>query len=212
MLNKETIDILIKPFEAKDIKKRQGSFGKTLDYIEGHKVIQRLNKAFGQHWSFEIQSYINDQDHIIVHGILTVPVLNANGDVIDRVSKHAFGGKKVGRVRTTNAVLDLGADVKAATTDALKKAATLLGVGLDLYGADDDLDVPETKDKPKEAKADKPAEPDKPASDAQKSAIKTICATKKLDIAEVLKKNDVATIEGITESKAKEIISSLNRG
>lgn len=209
MLNKETIDILIKPFEAKDIKKRQGSFGKTLDYIEGHKVIQRLNKAFGQHWSFEIQSYVNDQDNIIVHGILTVPVLNANGDVIDKVSKHAFGGKKVGRVRTTNAVLDLGADVKAATTDALKKAATLLGVGLDLYGADDDLDVPDTKEKAKEAK---PAEPDKLASDAQKSAIKTICATKKLDIAEVLKKNGVPAIEGITESKAKEIISSLNRG
>ena len=38
--------LLEKPFEAHQIKQREGNFGRTLDYIEGHSVIQRLNDAF----------------------------------------------------------------------------------------------------------------------------------------------------------------------
>lgn len=207
MLNKETIDLLKKPFDAKDIKKRQGSFGKTLDYIEGHKVIQRLNSALGMRWSFEIVNYTIDNDHVIVHGVIAVPVLDEKGNVTDVIRKHAFGGKKVNRAKLDGRpMIDLGADIKAATTDALKKAATLLGVGLDLYGADDD-DIHEAKEAAKETKKDEPV---KKASDAQKKALATICTTQKLVLNEVLAKFDT-TLDVMTESKAKEIISSLNR-
>jgi recombination DNA repair RAD52 pathway protein len=39
-------EILEKPFGPEQIKQREGNFGKMLDYIEGHAVIQRLNDAF----------------------------------------------------------------------------------------------------------------------------------------------------------------------
>lgn len=39
-------DILEKPFDSVQIKQRVGSFGKTLDYVEGHTVIKQLNDAF----------------------------------------------------------------------------------------------------------------------------------------------------------------------
>ena len=49
--------LLEQPFSPKQIKQRAGSFGKSLDYIEGHAVIQRLNDAFESNWSFEIISH-----------------------------------------------------------------------------------------------------------------------------------------------------------
>ena len=47
-------ELLEKAFEPNQIKQREGNFGRTLDYIEGHSVIQRLNDAFEAAWSFEI--------------------------------------------------------------------------------------------------------------------------------------------------------------
>ena len=47
-------ELLEKPFAPDLIKQRDGNFGKTLDYVEGHAVIQRLNDAFDAKWSFEI--------------------------------------------------------------------------------------------------------------------------------------------------------------
>jgi len=43
--------LLEKHFEPEQIKQREGSFGKMLDYIEAHSVIQRLNDAFDGEWS-----------------------------------------------------------------------------------------------------------------------------------------------------------------
>ena len=41
-------ELLEKPFAPEQIKQREGNFGKTLDYIEGHAIIQRLNDAFDE--------------------------------------------------------------------------------------------------------------------------------------------------------------------
>src|SRR4029077_16220123 len=48
-------------------------------------------------------------------------------------TKMAFGTSQVTRTQGTGAVVSLGDDLKAAATDALKKCATFLGVGLHLY-------------------------------------------------------------------------------
>jgi len=47
-------ELLEKPFDPSQIKQREGNFGKKLDYIEGHAVIQRLNEALDVRWSFAI--------------------------------------------------------------------------------------------------------------------------------------------------------------
>jgi hypothetical protein len=116
---------LEKPFEPSQIKQRQGNFGHILDYVEGHVVTSRLNDAFESNWSFEIVKYriIKDPGEVLVLGKLTA----------EGVTKMAFGSKEIERSKDTKAITSLGDDLKAASTDALKKAASLLGVGLYLY-------------------------------------------------------------------------------
>jgi len=118
-------EILEQPFSPEQIKQREGNFGKMLDYIEGHAVIQRLNDAFEADWSFTLTHHeiLKDTDEVIVIG-----QLNAGGIV-----KSQFGSSRITRARETGEIISLADDLKAAATDALKKAATLLGVGLHLY-------------------------------------------------------------------------------
>ena len=50
--------------------------------------------------------------------------------------KSQFGSSRITRAKETGDIISLADDLKAAATDALKKAATLLGVGLHLYRND----------------------------------------------------------------------------
>jgi len=120
--------ILEKHFGSEQIKQREGNFGKMLDYIEGHAVIQRLNDAFDADWSFTIIRYdiFKETDEVLVQGELKA------GNVV----KMQFGSSKITHARKNGDIISLGDDLKAAATDALKKAATLFGVGLHLYRND----------------------------------------------------------------------------
>ncbi|MBC2736560.1 MAG: hypothetical protein HF981_19525 [Desulfobacteraceae bacterium] len=117
--------LLEKPFGPEQIKQREGSFGKMLDYIEAHSVIQRLNDAFDGEWSFTVTKHeiLKETDEVVVIG-----QLNAGGIV-----KSHFGSSRITRSRESGEMISLADDLKAAATDALKKCATLLGVGLHLY-------------------------------------------------------------------------------
>ena len=121
-------EILEKPFGPEQIKQREGNFGKMLDYIEGHAVIQRLNDAFDADWSFTIIQHeiLKETDEVIVIGELKA------GNVV----KTQFGSSRITRARESGDIISLADDLKAAATDAVKKAATLLGVGLHLYNND----------------------------------------------------------------------------
>jgi hypothetical protein len=117
--------LLEKPFESANVKQRQGTFGNTLDYVEGHAVVARLNEAFEANWTFELSNHwiLKETDEVLVLGKLTA----------EGITKMAFGSMQISRNEDTKAIISLGDDLKAASTDALKKAASLLGVGLYLY-------------------------------------------------------------------------------
>jgi len=117
-------ELLEKKFDVSQIRQRKGNFGKMLDYIEGHAVIQRLNDAFDGGWSFHIVSHEILENEVIVCGALTA----------EDITKQQYGSSQITRNSQDNSIISLGDDLKSATTDALKKCATLLGVGLHLYG------------------------------------------------------------------------------
>jgi hypothetical protein len=117
--------LLEQPFNQDQIKQRKGNFGRDLTYLEGHAVIQRLNDALEADWSFEILHHELFQDEVLVKARLTTGT----------ISKTHFGSSAITRNKKTGDLISLGDDLKAATTDALKKAATLLGVGNYLYSA-----------------------------------------------------------------------------
>ena len=115
-------ELLEKPFEPAQIKRRQGRNG-LLDYIEGHSVVHRLNQALDGAWSFEIAQHEVREDEVWVLGKLTA----------EGITKMQFGVSQVTREKNGGALVSLGDDLKAAATDSLKKCATFLGVGLHLY-------------------------------------------------------------------------------
>lgn len=128
------------------IQSRKGDRGKMLDYISGRVAVDILNYAFDYNWSWEVKKFWkeesepvyldNDKNHEngipqgpIIHclGTLTVYLKNEQGEYF-KISKDGFGSKTV--VGSQSKQED---NYKAAATDAIKKAATLLGVAAQLY-------------------------------------------------------------------------------
>lgn len=138
-------------------QRKQGSA--TLSYIGGHVVIRLLNKAFNYQWSFEVV-----KEEIVPslpkpaysgYGNARKPIMEtivlADGKTTSQVQKlepQAPVVKVLGRLTVPglgvkeqygSKVLIGGATeqesaFKSASTDALKKCASLFGIGLDLYG------------------------------------------------------------------------------
>jgi len=117
-------ELLEKPFDPAQIKQREGNFGNTLDYVEAHAVIQRLNDAFEGNWSFEIVKHEVLDEEVVVLGKLAA----------EGLAKMQFGNTSITKAETDGTIVSMGDDLKAAATDSMKKCATLLGVGLHLYG------------------------------------------------------------------------------
>ena len=114
------LDDLSKPFPREAIKQREGGRGKMLDYVEAHTIIRRLNAATGGRWDFAVLREEREGDLLKATCRLTIPELGSREHVgVQKVSDR--GGE------------DLH---KGAISDALKKCATLFGVGLELYGED----------------------------------------------------------------------------
>jgi hypothetical protein len=101
--------------------------GVQLEYITGEQCISRLNEVLGvAGWSFTIREHgINaEADEAWVLGEIAA---NFGGAMVVR---QQFGSQKLKRSRSSGSPLDIGFDLKGAATDALKKCAMLLGVGL----------------------------------------------------------------------------------
>jgi hypothetical protein len=171
-------------FDEKDVKQRSiHRHGKelVLDYIPGHKVIERLNQVFDYKWSFQVvEKIINSEiGHISVLGRLTVQQEGFT------VIKEQWGGCVVAAYRDTGSPIALFDDLKIASTDALKKCATLLGIALYLYEQDDVTeDVKVQPPKPAQEKVDEKRkavnkkaalpEVDKPCTSQQLDALKNL--------------------------------------
>jgi hypothetical protein len=121
---------LAEPFEVTFTDVRGGV---ELRYVTGEQVARRLNEVLGvAGWSFRI----------LGHGInAEADEAWALGEIVAEidgkcVTRQQFGSQKLRRSRSTGAPLDLGFDLKGASTDAMKKCASLLGVGLYLSRKD----------------------------------------------------------------------------
>lgn len=108
---------------------RPGKGGQKFSYVTGVYVTKLLNFIFGFNWDFEVLSHGKEGEQIWVHGKLTVK--SPKGDTI---VKSQFGRADIKFKKDTKIMLDYGNDLKAATTDALKKCASLLGIASDVYG------------------------------------------------------------------------------
>jgi hypothetical protein len=109
-------------FKPEQIKSRPapGGGNRRLSYVETHTVILRLNNATDGKWDFKVLSTTMQGDVMVAHVEMTIPGMG---------TRQHIGVQKV----MPNAGEDL---IKGAVSDALKKCATLFGVGIGLYGDD----------------------------------------------------------------------------
>lgn len=111
---------LMRPFPQEAIKTRQGGGNTRLRYVEGHSIIHRLIDATGNHFDLRVLSLDQKGDLLTALVELTIPGLGSRQHIgVQKISER--GGEDL---------------AKGAITDAMKKAATLFGVGLELYGPD----------------------------------------------------------------------------
>jgi hypothetical protein len=151
-------ELLEKPFPADRVKTRKGGYGQgPCTYIEGHEIVRRLNEAFEGAWSFQVAEYRIEAREVIVLARV----------IADGVEKMAFGGAAITMGRDSGEAVAVADDLKAAATDALKKAAQLLGVGLYLHVEAEQPVVPAAASPTASVEAPQGAQPPQAAQPAQ---------------------------------------------
>ncbi len=153
----EQLKLIMERTPKHQIKTRKAKGGGTWDYVNGAYCIKMLNIVFAFNWDFNIVDKQFDLSigQCFVLGKLTVRV----GDKV--ITKEQFGRADIkfktawenGKKITTAQPLDIGNDLKAASTDALKKCATQLGFFSDVYYAQDFKDLEIVTEESKEQKA-----------------------------------------------------------
>ena len=208
--SKTTYEKKKKKFPERFIKRRlinQGTADeKVIEYIGGDKVIERLNSVIGFNWSFTIE------DRIIDIEMGQIAILGRLEAVIDNIKtvKEQWGSSAIDTY-SNGKVISLGDNIKAATTDSLKKCATLIGVGIYLYDSesmkftDKNYVAPSTKET--EIKAEEIREAiNKAATKAQISSIIKISKENNINVESILKKYGVEKISDMKRSDAANFI------
>lgn len=138
--------------------------GGTAKYVPGYRFIERFNDAFGFLWSQEFPWFEQTDKEIISKGrwslqipgrTVTRKYEDGNGRLVEETArfdgfsivKEQFGSAEIKKWATNRTdkqgkiiakagdSMDVGNDYKAASTDAMKKCGTELGMFLDVYGA-----------------------------------------------------------------------------
>lgn len=142
ILNKEQIQMIVGSTPKNQIYERPAKGGGKWSYVKGSYVKKMLNMVFGWDWDFEVVEYKFDLQikQAFVLGKLTVRLGDKEKMTL---TKMQFGrvdikfktvwDKELGKKVPTDEPLDIGNDLKAATTDALKKCASELGIASDIY-------------------------------------------------------------------------------
>lgn len=126
-------EILMRPFAEEEIADRQIGGGRMANYVAGETVIRRLIEATGNQYNVSIKKVerlpwpdrtdkktgeLITQELWVSYVELTIPGLGTREHMGVQVIDIKAGAEDM---------------IKGVVTDALKKAATLFGVGLELY-------------------------------------------------------------------------------
>ncbi len=135
MSKDDIINQLSRPFDKSELRSRPGQGGMTFTYADASAVISRLNEVLGGAWDFEAE--LVQPQPAVVKGTLVIHF--PDGSVSRRVDYGYPNGERDQE------------PVKSAQSDALRRCARMVGVGLYLYSR-----TPGSKAAPA---AEKPASP-----------------------------------------------------
>lgn len=115
------------------VYRKPGKGGGTFDYVSVSYILKALNYIFGWNWDFEVLEHGMEGAQVWVKGKLTVHGMHAG----QTITKTQFGRADIKYKRGTKEMLDFGNDLKGASSDALKKCASMFGIASDIYGKSD---------------------------------------------------------------------------
>tara|TARA_R110000787_G_scaffold229259_7_gene336836 strand:+ start:3299 stop:4024 length:726 start_codon:yes stop_codon:yes gene_type:complete len=170
MLTTGQLGFLLQKTPKNHIYQRPAKGGGNWNYVTGTYMKKVLNLMFGWDWSFEVVEHKFDitigQAYVL--GKLTV---NSGGRSIVKmqfgrvdikfkkvlaydndgkpIMAEDYNKKKYHKKVPSTLPLDLGNDLKAATTDALKKCAAELGIASDVYSPNEFKEIKIVDEKPK---------------------------------------------------------------
>lgn len=121
---------------------RPAKGGGNWTYIKAGYVRKVLDSVTGFNWDFEVETSLGEAFEVakitkscIVKGTITCRF--RQDDEWVSVKKTQFGRSDVKMKKDSNEPLDFGNDMKAATSDCLKKCASLFGIGQDVYESEE---------------------------------------------------------------------------
>jgi hypothetical protein len=137
LLNADQLGFLMQKTRSDNTYTRPAKGGGNWTYVTGSYIKKVLNLMFGWDWDFEIIEHKFDLQikQAYVLGKLTVRTGGRE------IKKMQFGRVEIkfknewkdGVKTASNIPLDIGNDLKAASTDCLKKCASELGIASDIY-------------------------------------------------------------------------------
>lgn len=141
-----------------------------------------------------------------------------NFPINTNITKQQWGSAPIQCYKGTDTIIDLGNDLKAATTDALKKCATLLGVALYLYHEDEvvvtfdytEKDIEEMTEKEKERLKEEIAKKT-PIEPSQVQAIVNVLNRAKVEPRVLLKFVKIKSLDELTKAEASDIINGKHK-
>jgi hypothetical protein len=125
---------------------RPAKGGGEWTYVKASYVRKVLDSVFGFNWDFDIETSLSEAFEIAKATKMCV----VKGTVIGRVwhdgqwveiKKTQFGRAEVKFKKNSTELLDFGNDMKAATSDCLKKCASLFGIAQDVYEASEFMEI-----------------------------------------------------------------------
>jgi hypothetical protein len=127
-LNETQIEALTAATPEEDIMTRPGA-GYEMSYVTGEYVKRTMLDVFGGALRYQVLNHVLEGKDLIIHVSVEYPIYEThkNGTILC----DTWG--RIEEFGTATVRNDVGQAYKSAFTDALKRAATHLGVGLDLY-------------------------------------------------------------------------------
>lgn len=186
------------------VRTKPGRGGKKVKYVEVGYVINTLNEVFGApNWEFEIleqgqttrANENNAEGEVWVRGKLTI-IDHKNGF---RVSKTQYGQHPIHKK------VPIGDAFKASASDALKKCASLFGIGLDIMWASMDSAEENKKEEPKEKDPQAMFEKAKKMIEACRIPATLIAIDEKIQSSKVYNKEQKAELHRLTSSRVDDL-------
>lgn len=148
ILNENQVQKIFNSTPRKYKYQRPGKGGSNWTYVKKSYVRRVLDSVFGFNWDFDVDTSLAEAFEVasktgtcVVKGSITARILDDKGGITAEIRKTDFGRSEVKFKKDTKDPLDFGNDMKAATSDCMKRCAAQFGIAADIYEPEEFMEI-----------------------------------------------------------------------